>query len=116
MDRDEKEDREILKFVLEQIYRAKRRKGQLDRRLENLKCDMRSAPGAQGRGRRTTGDHGDGTANLVVKQSSIEERIEKQKYNVSLSIEKTMDLLELLPETSLEREIMERRHLDMRFI
>lgn len=47
MDRDEKEDREILKFVLEQIYRAKRRKGQLDRRLENLKCDMRSAPGAQ---------------------------------------------------------------------
>ena len=48
MNRDEKEDREILKFVLEQIYRAKRRKGQLDRRLENLKQDMRSAPGAQG--------------------------------------------------------------------
>ena len=113
MDRDEKEDREILKFVLEQIYRAKRRKSQLDRRLENLKCDMRSAPGAQGRGRRTTGDHGDGTANLVMKQSSIKDRIEKQKYNVSISIEKTMDLLELLPETSLEREIMERRHLDM---
>ena len=114
MDRDEKEDREILKFVLEQIYRAKRRKGQLDRRLENLKRDMQSAPGSQGRGRRTSGDHGDGTANLVVKKSSIEERIERQKDNVSISIEKTMDLLELLPETSLEREIMELRHLDMK--
>lgn len=113
MDRDEKEDREILKFVLEQIYRAKRRKDQLDRRLENVKHDMQSAPGSQGRGRRSIGDHGDGTANLVVKKSSIEERIEKQKDNVNLSIEKTMNLLDLLPETSLEREIMERRHLDM---
>ena len=113
MDRDEKEDREVLKFVLEQIYRAKRRKGQLDRRLENLKKDMRSAPGSQGRGRRNSGDYGDGTANLVVKKSTIEERIEKQAANVGESIEKTMDILELLPETSLEREIMERRHLDM---
>ena len=99
MDRDEKEDREILKFVLEQIYRAKRRKDQLDRRLENVKHDMQSAPGSQGRGRRSIGDHGDGTANLVVKKSSIEERIEKQKDNVNLSIEKTMNLLDLLPGT-----------------
>lgn len=112
--RDEKEDCEVLKFVLEQIFRAKRRKGQLERRLENIKSDMRSPSAVPDKGgRRSKGSHGDGTAGIVVKKTNIEERIEKQAENIDQSIEKTMDILDLLPETSLEREIVELRHLDM---
>lgn len=112
--RNEKEEREALKFVLEQIFRENRRKEQLERRLENIKRNITSPPAASDKsGRRPKGSHGDGTAEIVVKKTNLEERIEKQVENIDKLTERTMGILELLPETSLEREIVELRHIDM---
>ena len=112
---EQNEEVKILKWILGQAYRANRRKAQLDRRLEMIRaeCDspMRAVsydftPGSKGQ-------VSEGASGIVIKMSEIEERITEQKKNVDKAIIRTMDIIDYLPEETLEREICELRHIDM---
>lgn len=49
-----------------------------------------------------------GAASIILKMSDIEERIYTQKEEVEKAIVRVMDILDYLPQDSLEREICER--------
>lgn len=107
---------DILKWMLGQIYRAEKKKRQLDERLQNI-ADKREAPiGGAGYKPlpRSTSENGDGAASILFKLSDIEERIYAQKEEIEKAIVRVMDIIEYLPPDSLEREICELRHIDMK--
>lgn len=113
---DVKEKADILKWMLGQRYRAEKRKRQLDERLSNI-AEEREAPiggiGYKPLPRSSSGE-GNGAASILLKMSDIEERIYAQKEEVEKAIVRVMDIIEYLPVESLEREICELRHIDMK--
>lgn len=114
MDANEKID--ILKWMLGQRYRAEKRKRQLEDRLSNI-AEEREAPiGGVGYKPlpRSSSGNGNGAASILLKLSDIEERIYAQKEEVEKTIVRVMDIIEYLPVDSLEREICELRHIDMK--
>lgn len=116
MDATNNEKAEILKWMLGQIYRAEKRKKQLDERLVRI-AEERDAPiggvGYRPLPRSSSGE-GNGAASIILKMSDIEERIYTQKEEVEKAIVRVMDILDYLPQDSLEREICELRHIDMK--
>lgn len=113
---NENEKAEILKWILGQIYRAEKRKKQLDERLVRIVREMDAAIGGVGYKQlpRSSSGEGNGAASIILKISDIEERIYTQKEEVEKAIVRVMDILEYLPQNSLEREICELRHIDMK--
>ena len=113
---DANEQVNILKWMLGQRFRAEKRKKQLDERLSNI-AEEREAPiggrGYQPLPRSSSGD-GAGAASILLKMSDIEERIYAQKEEVEKAIVRVMDIIDYLPIESLEREICELRHIDMK--
>lgn len=106
--------RRILKRYLSQYYRAKERQSALRRRLEELQAELRH-PGASSPPFDATpvrGRTSNGAASLVFKIGEVEERIQKQIENEVKSVTDIMDMLELLPSGSMERSILEYRHID----
>lgn len=116
MDATNNEKAEILKWMLGRIYRAEKRKKQLDERLVRI-AEERDAPiggvGYRPLPRSSSGE-GNGAASIILKMSDIEERIYTQKEEVEKAIVRVMDILDYLPQDSLEREICELRHIDMK--
>lgn len=106
---------DILKWMLGQRYRAEKRKKQLDERLENI-AEEREAPigGAGYKPLPRSSGNENGAASILFKLSDIEERIYAQKEEVEKTIVRVMDIIEYLPLDSLEREICELRHIDMK--
>ena len=116
MDEKHNEKADVLKWMLGQIYRAEKRKKQLDERLIRI-AEERDAPiGGTGYKPlpRSSSCEGNGAASIILKMSDIEERIYTQKEEVEKAIVRVMDILEYLPQDSLEREICELRHIDMK--
>lgn len=113
---DANEQVNILKWMLGQRFRAEKRKKQLDERLSNI-IEEREAPiggmGYKPLPRSSSGD-GAGAASILLKMSDIEERIYGQKEEVEKAIVRVMDIIDYLPIESLEREICELRHIDMK--
>ena len=110
------EKKDILKWMLGQIYRAEKKKQQLDERLNSI-ADKRAAPiGGTGYKPlpRSSSGNGDGAASIILKMSDIEERIYAQKEEIEKAIVRVMDIIDYLPQDSLEREICELRHIDMK--
>lgn len=108
------EMRRILKRYLSQYYRAKERQNALRRRLKELQMELRH-PGASSPPFDTTpirGKTSSGAASLVFKISEVEDRIQKQIEIEVKSVTDIMDMLEFLPSGSLERNILEYRHID----
>ena len=66
---------------------------------------MRDGPAAKG-GRT------EGAVSVVFRIAEVEERIEEQRADMSKVVLNVMDLLDLLPENSMERTVAELRHID----
>ena len=90
--RNREDERIALKLYLTRFYKAKKRKAILTERLRQLRCDLRSQD----------------TRDI----SEVEDRIEKQARKAERIVLEIMDVIELLPEESTERMILELRHLD----
>lgn len=108
------ESRRILKRYLSQYYRAKDKQAVLRKRLEHLQAELRQ-PGV-----RYTPPKGIPfkpkpcieAASLTIKISDIEDRIQQQANTEAQSIIDIMDMIEFLPADTLERDILEYRHID----
>jgi hypothetical protein len=94
------DERIFLKRYLSQYYRAKERQKILRERLADIRTELDPA-GKNGR-----------NTSLAIKMAEIEDRIARQSEIEATAILDIMDVLEFLPQDSVEREIMEMRHID----
>ncbi len=85
------DERRILKKYLTRYYRAKEKKALLQSRLHGLKKTI--APGGE-------------------NFSEIEARMQGQAEEAERSVLGIMDILDCLPADSIERTVMELRHID----
>lgn len=84
-------DRDVLKEYLGQYYRAKMKKKQLEIRLRDFR---------------------ENTENNGIHTIEIEKKIEFQKKEIQETILNVMKIMDFLPVDSMERIIMEYRHID----
>ena len=106
--------REDVKQYLQQYYVAKQKKIILENRKRVLSEELRAPSiGHQLRDMPTTkGGRTDGAVSVVFRIAEVEERIEEQRADMSKVVLNVMDLLDLLPENSMERTVAEMRHID----
>ncbi len=90
--KNREDERTVLKQYLTRYYRSKKRQAILAERLRQLRRDLH---------RQSAGD-----------VSEVEARIQKQARKAERIILEIMDVIELLPEESTERMILELRHID----
>lgn len=104
---------DILKWMLEQIFRAERRREQLEDRLQRINRERETPIGGLNYDPmpRSCGE-GNGAASILFKIADIEERIYEQKTEIEKSVTRVMDILEYLPINSAEREICELYYID----
>lgn len=114
MDIEIKELKATLKKYLGQYYRAKIKRKQLEIRLKNFREEMvgtqgvkySPVPGGQG------GSQISSTENAVMRAMEIEERIVKQQAQVQKAMLAVMGFMDFLPIDSVERSVLEYRHID----
>lgn len=114
MQTDNKELKVTLKKYLGQYYRAKIKRKQLEIRLKNFREEMAGTqgvkyspvPGGQG------GSQISSTENAVMRAMEIEERIVKQQAQVQKAMLAVMGFMDFLPIDSVERSVLEYRHID----
>lgn len=106
---------EILKYLLGQRYRAEKRKKQLDDRLEEMN-ERKHSPVGTGGYNHIPKNHekNAGEAFMLFHVSEIEDRICSQKQEIENAIVRVMNIIEYLPLNSMEREICELRHIDLK--
>lgn len=112
---DKKEKTEVLKYLLGQIYRAEKRKKQLNNRLEEMNERKHSPVGSNGY-TSVSEKHGkkSGEDFMLIQISEIEDRICQQKQEIENAIVRVMNIIDYLPLNSIEREICELRHIDLK--
>lgn len=104
----------LLKQYLGQCYRATMKKKQLEARLRTFRENMGSI---RGMGyspvpRSQTNNVGAGAASEVIRIAEVEERISQQKAEINKAMLNVMKILDFLPVDSIERTILEYRHVD----
>lgn len=108
--------REAVKEYLQQYHMARERRRILERRHDVLARELK-AP-APGSAYMTTmpASHSaagsEGAVSVVFRLSEVEERIEAQRVAMGRAVTMVMDLIDLLPENSMERTVVELRHID----
>lgn len=107
-------ERYILKRYLSQYYRAKQRQRILEARLHEIRAEIQnpSIGSASGDGLPTGSHVSSGAAALTFREAEIEDRIQQQKENEAAAILNIMDILDFLPPDSMEKNILELRHID----
>lgn len=107
-------DREAVKQYLQQYHVAKTKKTILENRRRALSEELRSPASARPFGMATAGKNTtqDKTVSVVIRISEVEERIEKQREEMAKAVLNVMDIIDLLPANSVERSIVEMRHID----
>ncbi len=108
------ENRTLLKRFLSQYYRAKDKQAVLQARLASLQAELRH-PGVKvppPDGIPGKGGVSSGAASLTLKIADIEDRIQKQIDIEAKSVIAIMDVIEFLPADTIERDILEFRHID----
>ena len=90
--RNREDERTALKQYLTRYYRTKKRQAILTQRLRQLRRDLQHPEAGE--------------------ISEVEARIEKQGKKAERIILEIMDIIDLLPEESTERMILELRHID----
>lgn len=110
-----KEKKAILKKYLGQYYRARGKKDVLKERRESLRREMEmpiSCIRYSAVPKSITNSIGEGAASISYRIAEIDERIENQTNDMSLAMLNVMDIMDFLPSDSIEREILEYRHID----
>lgn len=101
-------------MFLSQYYRAKDRQATLLARLTSLQAELRhpgvKVPPPDGIPGKTGVSIG--AASLTLKIADIEDRIQKQIEIEAKSVIAIMDVIEFLPADTIERDILEFRHID----
>lgn len=95
---------EILKYLFERIHRSEEHKNQLDTRIRNITAKLQTGENLA-EDRLSSENHW---------KPETESRILEQKKEIDQLIAKVMDILDCLPLNSLERQICELRHIDLK--
>ena len=103
-----------LKKYLGQYYKAKLKRKQLEVRLKNFREEMVGAKGINYSPVPSgpTGISTSKTEDYVVRALEIEDRIMKQQIEVQRSMLAVMEVMDYLPIDSVERSVLEYRHID----
>lgn len=108
-------ERDAVKEYLQQYHDAKIKKRILEERRRTLAADLRN-PGVTSSCRPTprpkTQVHESGAVSLVYRMAEIEDRIVQQQDAMAAAVLHVMDMIDLLPPNSMERTIVEMRHID----
>ena len=100
--------REAVKEYLQQYHMARERRRILERRHDVLARELKApAPGSAYM--TMPASHSTADSEGAV---SVEERIEAQRIAMGRAVTMVMDLIDLLPENSMERTVVELRHID----
>ena len=107
--------REAVKEYLQQYHMARVGKKLLERRHDNLVRELKAPP--VGSAYRTmpatrTPANTEGSVCVVFRIAEVEERIEDQREAMGKAVLQVMDLIDLLPQNSMERTVVELRHID----
>ena len=98
MDAEQIRDEDVLKWVLGQRFRAAQKKKALEIRKNIISAEH---------------DGIDEPAGIKAMVEEMNVRMKKQQVRVDQAILRVMDIIEYLPEDSLEKEICEYRHINM---
>lgn len=107
-------EREAVKEYLQQYHVARKKKRILEERHRVLARELQApAPGSAYRimpsSRPATTD---GAVSIVFRVAEVEERIEGQREEMAKAVLCVMDLIDLLPPDTMERTVVEMRHID----
>ncbi len=108
--------REAVKEYLQQYHMARERRRMLERRHDVLARELRApAPGSTYMTMPASHPAADseGAVSVVFRLAEVEDRIEAQRAAMGRAVTMVMDLIDLLPENSMERTVVvEMRHID----
>lgn len=109
-------EREAVKRYLQQYHAAKQKKRILEERRRTLSAELRGPSTAPAFRAMPSAKpvHPDGAGTLVFQIADVEERIEAQQSEMAKAVQNVMDLIDLLPIGSMERAVVEMRHIDSR--
>ena len=107
-------EREAVKRYLQQYRVARQKKQILEERHRVLASELNApAPGSAFRTMPTSHPaKTDGAVSVVFRIAEVEERIDKQREEMATAVLQVMDLIDLLPQNSVERTVVELRHID----
>ena len=108
------EEIEILNNYLSQRRKAKRRKTILEKRLMDIREDMKHPISAVGYSpiNAPTNEIGEGAASFTFRTSDCELKIYEQADQVTKDLLKVMDIMDYLDKSSDEREALELDYID----
>lgn len=107
-------DREAVKKYLQQYHVAKNKKHILEDRHRVLAEELKSpVPGSRFRTVPASRPvNPDGSVSVVFRIAEVEERIDDQREEMAKAVLHVMDMIDLLPQNSMERTVVELRHID----
>ena len=107
-------DREAVKKYLQQYHVAKNKKHILEDRHRVLAEELKSpVPGSRFRTVPASRPvNPDGSVSVVFRIAEVEERIDEQREEMAKAVLQVMDMIDLLPQNSMERTVVELRHID----
>ena len=115
MTRGTNPEREAVKEYLQQYHDAKVKKRILEERHRTLSAELRdpgvgstyrTMPTAKRQAREG------GAVSLVYRISEVEDRIDQQREAMAKAVLHVMDMIDILPQNSMERTVVEMRHID----
>ena len=106
--------REDVKRYLQQYHAATKKRRILEERHRVLSRELQEpALGSQYRTMPTSKPtKTDGAVSVVFRIAEVEDRIEEQREEMAKAVLHVMDLIDLLPQNSVERTVVELRHID----
>lgn len=106
--------RDDVKAYLQQYHIAKRKKRILEERHRKLSSELRApSPGSAFHAvPASKNSDPDGAVSIVFRIAEVEDRIEGQREEMTKAVLHVMDLIDLLPQGSMERTVVELRHID----
>ena len=110
---DHNKQKEILKWILRRVDRAKRHRRELEERLERIRAERESPIGSPGyEPLPRVMEPGNGAASIVLKIADIEDRLYEQKDELEKAYVQVMDIIDFIPQPEPARRIFELYHLD----
>lgn len=106
------EEKDLLKQYLQRYYRAKKIEKQLEIRLNTFRSDMSGMQGVRYTGMPGGSGISQGAAAVVIRINEVEERIQRQRTELTNIMLEVMNVIEFLRLDSMERAIVEYRHID----